>query len=367
MIERSFHSKNLHVRGRNKPFTSEEHNRFSRPLHGFTLVELLVVIAIIGILIALLLPAVQAARESARRSQCFNNLHQVGIALHSYHSVHKRFPPGGKGDFCDPFSAWSWAALLMPYLEEQSIYDEIGVGAKDDSIPECDSGFAIYGAEDALRNRDRFPIFKYPITLFRCPSDDAPDINDELPVLDANGQHVSIALSNYKAAGNSFIKPGGDNFTQFFPPDLNVWAGAYPTASIETASDGMFSYYSGTAIKHITDGSSKTLAIGETVWQQGDLISGAGTLYAGIYDFGDYIMAAGNFPINCKDPDASIEIMFQQQKGCLLSREVYRSQHSGGANFAIGDGSGRFIADTINIDVYRALFSIAGEEVVGEF
>lgn len=342
-------------------------SRFVQSPRGFTLVELLVVIAIIGILIALLLPAVQAARESARRSQCFNNLHQIGIALHNYHNVNRHFPPGGKGDFCDPFSAWSWAVYLLPYLEEQSIYDAIGIDDRDTPYPDCDTGFAQYGAEDALRNRDRFLIFRNRINLFRCPSDDAPDINDELPILNANGQQVDIAVSNYKAAANSVIRAGGDNFSQFFPPKIHVWAGAYPTAAIDAAADGIFSYHSDTSIADITDGSSKTLAIGETVWQQGDLISGAGTLYASIYDFGDYIMAAGNFPINCKDPNAKVEIMFQQQTGCLLSREVYRSQHSGGANFTLGDGSARFLSETIDLDVYRALFSIAGGEVVDDY
>lgn len=344
----------------------ERHGNLRLP-PGFTLVELLVVIAIIGILVALLLPAVQAAREAARRSQCFNNLHNIGIALHNYHSVHKEFPPGGKGDFCDPFSAWSWAAYILPYLEEQNIYDSIGVTVTDESYPGCHTSYAQYGAEDALRNRDRVGYFSQRINVFRCPSDDAPNINDELPILDASGRQVKIALSHYKAAANSYIKDGGDNFTQFFPPKPLLWdeiLGAVPSRAIEFGADGIFGYQSDTSLKNITDGSSKTLAIGETVWQQGDLVSGAGTLYASIYDFGDYIMAAGNFPINCKDPNATVEVQFQQLKGCLLSREVYRSQHSGGANFTMGDGSARFIAETINLDLYRALFTKAGEEVV---
>jgi prepilin-type processing-associated H-X9-DG protein len=328
----------------------------------------LVVIAIIGVLIALLLPAVQAAREAGRRTQCFNNLHQIGIALHNYHSTHNRFPPGGKGDFCDPFSAWSWAVYILPHLEQQEIYDQIGVEPRGlTSKTPCDSGFGDYGAEDALLDRTKFLLFQQRLEMFRCPSDDAPTINDELPVLNGAGRQVNIAVSNYKAAAKSSIEDGGDNFTQFFAPKIIIWAGGHPTEAIETAADGIFGYFSDTKIGKIADGSSKTLAIGETVWQQGELISGAGTLYASIYDFGDYIMAAGNFPINCKNPDATFEIMFDTKTGCLLAREVYRSQHSGGANFTFGDGSARFLSDSINLDVYQALFTIQGEEALSEF
>src|ERR687898_633618 len=97
-----------------------------RAMRGFTLVELLVVIAIIGILVALLLPAVQAAREAARRSQCVNNLKQIGIAIHNYHDAHKKLPPGSPlvGPNDDPqLPGMTWAGLILPYMEEGAIYD----------------------------------------------------------------------------------------------------------------------------------------------------------------------------------------------------------------------------------------------------
>ena len=99
-----------------------------RKPRGFTLVELLVVIAIIGVLIALLLPAVQAAREVARRARCGNNLRQLGIGLHNYHSVYDCFPPGYLGD-ANTYKAphWSWSTFLLPYLEQQPLYNVLGV------------------------------------------------------------------------------------------------------------------------------------------------------------------------------------------------------------------------------------------------
>src|SRR5215210_4645960 len=104
----------------------------TKPRSGFTLIELLVVIAIIGVLIALLLPAVQAAREAARRIQCTNNLKQLGLGLHNYHSANETFPPGGSRNPYDPpnktdgspsWSSWSAHALLLPYLEQKPLYD----------------------------------------------------------------------------------------------------------------------------------------------------------------------------------------------------------------------------------------------------
>jgi prepilin-type N-terminal cleavage/methylation domain-containing protein len=138
---------------------------------GFTLVELLVVIAIIGILIALLLPAVQAAREAARRVQCANKFKQVGVAMHNYHAAHKRFPPGtvhwDARNFGDPdcgpnpppsaplhYHGWGWCVFLLPYLEQQDIYNQVDFG----------SGVAIW-------NPVNFPVTQYRIEAFLCPSD----------------------------------------------------------------------------------------------------------------------------------------------------------------------------------------------------
>lgn len=333
--------------------------RLSR--YGFTLVELLVVIAIIGALVALLLPAVQAARESARRGQCINNLRQFGVAMHNHHSTHQRFPPGCRGDMCDPFSSWSWGVFLMPYLEEQNTYDRLRIDA--DSPDGCGGAYAMYGPEDALRDRESITFLWQSLGNFRCPSDTAPALNEELLVLDARGRGIATAISNYKAAANSVIKPGGDNFFQYISRNLleheSPWG-----FNQSIAADGVFSSHSTTRMNMIVDGSSKTLAIGESVWQQGQVITGAANLYASSYDFGDELMATGNYPINCRNPDVTVGVNIGTAQGCLLARGVFRSNHSGGANFTLADSSVRFLSDTIDLAVFRALISIAGGEPV---
>ena len=112
------HNNVLRVSGQRKQVAAGKRSSLSQPLHGFTLVELLVVIAIIGTLVALLLPAVQAAREAARRSQCTNNLRQLGLAVHSFHDTHQQLPPA---KIWDRYA--TWAVFILPYVEEQNAYD----------------------------------------------------------------------------------------------------------------------------------------------------------------------------------------------------------------------------------------------------
>src|SRR5688500_12417046 len=113
-------------------------SRLRSSRRGFTLVELLVVIAIIGILVALLLPAIQAAREAARRMQCGNNIHQLGLGLQNYHDIHETFPScwGGNQTYADNCTGFSWMALVLPYVEQQPLYDTIDqYGAVNQALP----------------------------------------------------------------------------------------------------------------------------------------------------------------------------------------------------------------------------------------
>ena len=329
----------------------------TRPLHGFTLVELLVVIAIIGVLVALLLPAVQAAREAARRTQCFNQLHQFGVALQNYHSAFGQFPPGSQGDMCDPFSSWSWGVYLMPYLELQNTYDRLEI--KQKSPDGCGGKWAVYGPEDILRDPDRHQFLDQPIGAFLCPSDEVPELNEEFPILDTRGRLNETAISNYKAAANSRKEDADFGFFQYLSINLFVHENQYGFTE-EMAADGVFGSWSTISMNQIADGSSNTLAIGETVWQVREVITGAGNLYASEYDFGDQLMGTGNFPINCISNDLTVP----SYKRCRLATGVFRSHHPGGANFTLADASARFLSETIDLKVYRALFTIAGEEVV---
>jgi len=148
---------------------------------GFTLVELLVVIAIIGILIALLLPAVQAAREAARRSQCTNNLKQIGLALHNYHDATKALPTGGLSKYVNgslSSTYWGWNTLIFPQMEQQSLHDALQVGQN-----------SLWGTVSDATIR---PHMQKPITVLQCPSDNPTELGEFRNI---NGH--ALAVSNY--------------------------------------------------------------------------------------------------------------------------------------------------------------------------
>lgn len=155
--------------------------RSSRRQNGFTLVELLVVIAIIGILIALLLPAVQAAREAARRTQCANHLKQIGIAFHNYNERFNRFPPGAFQGHDRNGSWWygtggSWHVSILPFMEQSAIYDQVNL-AKPPSYP----GFNPHVSETMIND---VKLRGINVPYGTCPSDEYPDVNKNAP---ANG------------------------------------------------------------------------------------------------------------------------------------------------------------------------------------
>ena len=315
-----------------------------RKRRGFTLIELLVVIAIIAILIALLLPAVQQARESARRTQCRNNMKQIGLALHNYHDQFNLFPPSttsgsGKGVWnwttgqtttTDPtLHLHSWASLILPAIDSGTAYNQINY------------------SRSALDIANR-PIAQLQLSFYRCPSYSGKIYTDHPHYVTKVG-FASFATRNYVAFGASTV-------------------GAL---SSTTTANGVMYPQSRINFKDITDGSSNTMMIAETreerssVWIDGTSAAVAARWFNPLA--GPPGFAGNSSSINYKvyfDP-----AMFGDptEAGSIKSDYGPSSQHVGGAHHLMGDGSVRFISENISFTTYDALATRAGGEVLGEF
>ncbi|MEM0926045.1 MAG: DUF1559 domain-containing protein, partial [Planctomycetota bacterium] len=216
---------------------------------GMTLVELIVVMAIISVLAGLLLHAVQAVRESARRVQCTNRLKQMGLALHAFHTAHRHFPAGmrrvyGNGEQTpvDRRGNWGWATALLPFVESQAAHEVLQPSRR--SMAE---------ALDSVSSRQ---VMQGNYSTFACPSDPRDRLNDRRRVDGLQVAGVATTLSNYVACNGS-LGP----FRRYRPP----WH--YTRETIQPLARGMFIMDEVTRLRDITDGTSHTLAIGERGWQ----------------------------------------------------------------------------------------------------
>ena len=309
-----------------------------RPLHGFTLVELLVVITIIGILIALLLPAVQAAREAARRMKCANNFRQVGIALHNYHDSRGCFPPGM---FCpthyDQFNNypnapgfWSWSAYLLPYIEQQAIYDMIDFSSPD-----------YFGGSGSAMNPTRQANGMF-IDAYTCPSD--PQQNQW--VFSASAGSVGPDPDEDSAIADMCAVADTGQF----------WSTAGRQAPLDYPAyvDGIFGANVGCKIGEITDGTSCTLAIGEVTGKgpgshRGHFWSGCNVLEAHEGINGPRTVPGGVY--GGTQTDSKIALYYTG----------FASLHPGGCHFTIADGSVSFVSQNIAQSVLFALVTRAGK------
>src|SRR5262249_7073877 len=202
---------------------------------AFTLIELLVVIAIIGVLIGLLLPAVQQIREAANRTQCVNNLKQIGLALHNYHNTYRSFPPGYIDRNTDPNSTpdndlgpgWGWASFLLPYLEQGNVYKQINFN-------------------QGVGSGSNVAVSQLPLTIFQCPSD---PYQQAFPVYDSSFTKpiATVAHGNYV---------GCNGWEECFSG-----AGGNPQAG--PGAVGLFYRNSRTRIANVIDGLSNTIVAGE--------------------------------------------------------------------------------------------------------
>lgn len=324
----------------------------NRQRTAFTLVELLVVIAIIGILIALLLPAVQAAREAARRMSCSNNLKQIGLALHNYHDTYNRFPPSAILPFGATFDSWSVQARLLPFLEQANLQDLINWNFPYTAQPN---------------------VTRVRVPTYLCPS----EINDR--------ERPDGALTHYPLNY-------GINLGTWFVYDPNTRRGG----------NGLSHPNSLTSMANVTDGTSNTLAFAEVkAWspyfRDGSNPAAAGAPIpadpASVPLVGEFKANSGHtewvdgrahqtgftgtFPPNTEVPYVSggqtYSVDFtSRREGKTINELTYavvtsRSYHPGGAQVLLTDGSARFVSETVELNLWRSLSTRDGGEVVGEF
>jgi len=340
--------------------------RRDRSRSGFTLIELLVVIAIVAVLVSLLLPAVQQAREAARRTQCQNNLKQIGLAIHNYESVYKVFPPGG----WDTYNSFAQQAQILPFLDQGTLADLI-----DFKQPLMDPGYAAFLT---VLNPPNAPAAGFVVPTYLCPSD---------------GEEPRTAVPARQVPGFPGAPAGHEDVyaaTNYF---MNVGSGVgqnYYESNPET--DGVFWRGSNTGFMSLRDGTTSTIAVAETLLgsradsselrdaqrqmagasgvpnspgdptgqQLFDSIAAA-TSFRGtratswIRGLGYNTYVDGFLTPNHEQPDV------QHHGGGLTGA---RSAHPGGVNVLMCDGSTQFMSDGVQQAVWRALFSRDGGEVI---
>jgi prepilin-type N-terminal cleavage/methylation domain-containing protein/prepilin-type processing-associated H-X9-DG protein len=298
--------------------------RHPKSPHGFTLVELLVVITIIGILIALLLPAVQAAREAARRMQCANNLKQIGLALHGYHQLRNCFPPGNTDDQDLHGDLRSVFVRLLPHMELSNLYDDINWNNPPEDLDRW-PGSPINWWDDP--KNAAFASTRPPVLV--CPSDMGPPKEDAAHTLAEDYTGGLSAVGSYAMMMGTIGPAPGSNYTN------SKWY-----------NNGLFYYRTAHAIADIVDGTSSTICVGEVL--EGSTMNSSNVWYHGSR-WADTLRCSQE-PINTL-PGAGNPYTARG----ISWNGAFGSYHPGGAQFGFADGHVSFISETIPLVIYRAL------------
>jgi prepilin-type N-terminal cleavage/methylation domain-containing protein len=293
----------------------------SRKRFGFTLIELLVVIAIIAVLIALLLPAVQQARESARRTQCKNNLKQLGLALHNYENTSKLLPPGYITGASTTVAGYSWGCMILPYMEQSTIYNSINFNAAAGSLPQ-------------------------QLSAWKCPSD--PN---------------SIGLSTYNSVTGS--QNNGVWTTNPTVPSTNnaksnyVGNGGSAGLSIG-AGNGVFFINSNIQLAAVTDGLSNTFFGGERH-------QGLGSAAWGVAVADDSWDNVNNVVVVGGAGNTGRQVLGCGASNLQKSSSGFGSMHVGGCHMLLGDGAVRFVSENVYLPTFQNLCARNDGNVVGDY
>ena len=349
---------------------------------GFTLIELLVVIAIIAVLISLLLPAVQQAREAARRTQCRNHLKQLGLALHNYHDVYTMLPAGyyswttsdGSGpafaqidpQTWDGAPGWGWGAALLPYLDQSPLASQL-----NSDLP--------------IWHPSHTELIRTKLSTFLCPSSTGGD--DEFTVLDAAGDPLLIAGETVTLGRSHYVASHGQEscwgecgaaLTGIVFTDIYTAATTTVTINgdVSRVADGPFYRNSKVRFRDVTDGTTNSVFLGEHSSQLSE------KTWVGVIP-GAFTHPAFSTPENGPDAAATLTLVHAGPSGGELDitgfpiihpvnfptfhvGQMY-SQHVGGGHVCLGDGSVRFVSESIDLLVWAELSSISEGEVVGDF
>jgi prepilin-type N-terminal cleavage/methylation domain-containing protein/prepilin-type processing-associated H-X9-DG protein len=364
-----------------------------RPRRGFTLIELLVVIAIIAVLIALLLPAVQAAREAARRAQCVNNLKQIGLALHNYHSTNNVFPLGVSRYFYAGHTGYNWDswsshAMMLGALEQTALYNACNFMIGNNAAKQYQ-----YYANSTVTGTK--------ISVYLCPSD--PNAGSLTVIRPADGNPDVLDMSYVASAGTTTLCP---NNASPSPANSLALTAAWATQG----STGLFWWYTAYGIQNVIDGSSNTIAFSEalvgsgtspTNGYRGNAMTGiSGASVAQMFD-------ANQNPASILSGLNACNSSWQSSKGlnglrgifwevgslgmtmfntvvppnsqqypwgtCVNNGSGYpndatfanvNSMHSGGVNCLMADGSVRFVKNTVNQYTWWSLGTRSNGEVI---